>query len=138
EVLPAIENTCGELGELRGIGPLCARCVDQQAALAGAGCVRQGMVKATYGTGVFVLAHAGSEPPAVEGLLPTVAWRAGGRVEFAVDGGVFAAGSLMDWLRDLLGAEPADDAGGVRVLPATDGLGAPWWRPEATAVITGL
>jgi glycerol kinase len=76
--------------------------------------------------------------PAVEGLLPTVAWRAGGRVEFALDGGVFAAGSLLDWLGELLGADAAEDSGGVQVLPATDGLGAPWWRPEATAVIAGL
>jgi glycerol kinase len=138
EVLPAIADTCGDLGELDGIGPLRARCCDQQAALAGAGCVREGMVKATYGTGVFVLAHAGAAVPSVEGLLPTVAWRANGRVEFALDGGVFAAGSLMDWLRDLLGAEPADDSGGVRVLPAVDGIGAPWWEPSATGVIGGL
>jgi glycerol kinase len=138
DALPRIEDTYGDLGELRGIGPLRARCVDQQAALAGAGCVRPGLVKATYGTGVFVLAHAGSRAPAVEGLLPTVAWRAAGRAEFALDGGVFAAGSLMDWLRELLDTEPAQDSGGVWVLPATDGLGAPWWRPEATAVIGGL
>jgi len=136
--LPRIADTCGELGELDGIGPLRTRCCDQQAALAGAGCVRPGMVKATYGTGVFVLAHAGDTAPSVDGLLPTVAWRANGRVEFALDGGVFAAGALVDWLAELLGAEPADDSGGVCVLPATDGLGAPWWRPEATAVITGL
>jgi glycerol kinase len=138
EVLPAIRGTCGELGELDGIGPLGARCCDQQAALAGAGCVRSGMVKATYGTGVFVLAHAGESAPRVDGLLPTVAWSASGRTEFALDGGVFAAGALMDWLRELLDAEPAPDSGGVRLLPATDGLGAPWWRPDATAVITGL
>jgi glycerol kinase len=138
EVLPRIEDTCGDLGELRGIGPLRARCCDQQAALAGAGCVREGMAKATYGTGVFVLAHAGLMAPTVEGLLPTVAWRAGGRTEFALDGGVFAAGSFVDWLAELLVTEPADDSGGVRVLPASDGLGAPWWRPDATAVITGL
>jgi glycerol kinase len=108
------------------------------------------MVKATYGTGVFVLAHAGAERPAPGGgLLPTIAWRVDGRVEWAIDGGVFTAGALLEWLsRDLgLAADPAalvalaaevDDAGGVRVLPALAGVGAPWWKPEARAVISGL
>ncbi len=107
-----------------------ARCVDQQAALAGAGCVEPGLVKATYGTGVFVLAHAGDKrPEPAGGLLPTVAWRINGRVEWAIDGGVFTAGALLEWLsRDLgLAPDPAalaaaaaevEDAGGVRVLPA--------------------
>jgi glycerol kinase len=107
-------------------------------------------VKATYGTGVFVLAHVGDERPSpTGGLLPTVAWRVGGRVEWAIDGGVFTAGALLDWLsRDLgLDSDPAgfvaraaevDDAGGVRVLPALAGLGAPWWRPAARAVVAGL
>src|SRR5207248_9506949 len=107
-----------------------ARLVDQQAALAGAGCVKPGLVKATYGTGVFVLAHAGIEKPEPRGgLLPTVAWRVDGRVEWAIDGGVFTAGALLEWLsRDLgLAAEPAslvagaaagEDGGGGRVVPA--------------------
>ena len=73
--------------------PLCGQVVDQQAALAGAGCVVPGRVKATYGTGVFVLGHTGDEVPRpAGGLLPTVAWRIDGRTEYAVDGGVFAAG----------------------------------------------
>jgi glycerol kinase len=155
EVLPAIHDTAGDLGTLHHPAwrvelPLRARCVDQQAALAGAGCVLQGMVKATYGTGVFVLAHAGTERPAPGGgLLPTIAWRVNGQVEWAIDGGVFTAGALLEWLsRDLgLAADPAalvalaaesDDAGGVRVLPALAGVGAPWWKPEARAVISGL
>lgn len=155
EVLPAIEDTAGDLGVLshpswRTELPLRARCVDQQAALAGAGCVRPGLVKATYGTGVFVLAHAGdARPQPTGGLLPTVAWRVGGRVEWAIDGGVFTAGALLEWLsRDLgLAADPAaltkqaatvPDAGGVRVLPALAGVGAPWWKPDARAVISGL
>ena len=155
EALPRIADTAGDLGVLRHASwpaelPLRARCVDQQAALAGAGCVRPGRVKATYGTGVFVLAHVGEERPnPTGGLLPTVAWRVDGRVEWAIDGGVFTAGALLDWLsRDLaLGSDPAsfvgraaevDDAGGVRVLPALAGLGAPWWRPSARAVIAGL
>ncbi len=154
-VLPAIADTAGELGTLRHQSwsqelPLRARCVDQQAALAGAGCVRPGLVKATYGTGVFVLAHAGRERPSPGGgLLPTVAWEVNGSVEWAIDGGVFTAGALLDWLsRDLgLARDPAalaaaaatvDDAGGVSVLPALAGVGAPWWKPDARAVIAGL
>jgi glycerol kinase len=155
EALPVIEDTAGELGTLRHQSwrtelPLRARCVDQQAALAGAGCVKPGLVKATYGTGVFVLAHAGNERPRpAGGLLPTIAWSVEGRVEWALDGGVFTAGALVEWLsRDLGLADDAaalaaaaaavEDAGGVRVLPALAGLGAPWWRPDARAVIAGM
>ena len=109
-----------------------------------------GRVKATYGTGVFVLAHAGDVRPEPEGgLLPTVAWRVNGKVEWAIDGGVFTAGALLEWLsRDLgLAADPpalaaaaaeVEDSGGVRVLPALAGVGAPWWASEARAVIAGL
>jgi glycerol kinase len=153
--LPRIAPTAGELGVLRHERwgdvalPLRARVCDQQAALAGAGCVRTGLTKATYGTGVFVLAHAGTEVPQADGLLPTVAWQASGRVEYALDGGVFTAGALLEWLSVTLGlaADPValtalaatvPDAGGVRVLPALAGLGAPWWRSGATAVVAGL
>jgi glycerol kinase len=155
EPLPELMDTAGDLGALSHPSwpaelPLRARCVDQQAALAGAGCVVPGLVKATYGTGVFVLAHAGDERPVPEGgLLPTVAWRVDGRVEYALDGGVFTAGALLEWLsRDLgLASDPAalaalaaqvEDSGGVRVLPALAGLGAPWWRSSARAVIAGI
>jgi glycerol kinase len=155
DVLPAIANTAGDLGALRHPSwpaelPLRARCVDQQAALAGAGTVRPGLVKATYGTGVFVLAHAGDERPTPSGgLLPTVAWQVEGRVEWALDGGVFTAGALLEWLtRDLgLARDPAElaskaaeppGAGGLRILPALSGVGAPWWKPQARAVIAGL
>jgi glycerol kinase len=155
EVLPEIADTAGDLGTLRHDSwpcdlPLRARCVDQQAALAGAGCVEPGLVKATYGTGVFVLAHVGTERPKPEGgLLPTVAWRVGGEVEYALDGGVFTAGALLEWMsRDLgLAADPpalaalaaeVSDSGGVRVLPALAGLGAPWWRSDAHAVLAGM
>jgi glycerol kinase len=154
-ILPELADTAGDLGVLRHRSwpielPLRARCVDQQAALAGAGCVEPGRTKASYGTGVFVLAHVGGGRPApVGGLLPTVAWRVNGEVEWALDGGVFTAGALVEWLsRDLgLAPDPAslarlagevDDAGGVRVLPALAGLGAPWWRPGARAVVAGL
>jgi glycerol kinase len=158
-LLPAVGPTFGRLGELRsGRWPhgltLGAQLVDQQAALAGSGAVRPGEVKATYGTGVFVLART---PEAVRcpGLLPTVAWAAPdrggavGEVAHALDGGVFAAGAMLDWLaRDLglaadaptLAARAAEvpDDGGVSVLPALAGLGSPWWRPQARGVIAGL
>jgi glycerol kinase len=152
--LPRIFDTVGDLGSLSHPRwpidlPLRARCVDQQAALAGAGCVEPGRAKATYGTGVFVLAHAGRERPEPSGgLLPTIAWRVDGRVEWALDGGVFTAGALLDWLSRDLGIAPdtaalanaaaeVDDADGVRLLPALSGLGAPWWRPAARAVVAG-
>ena len=155
EVLPEIVDTAGDLGALRhpswpGELLLRARCPDQQAALAGAGCVEPGRTKATYGTGVFVLANVGAERPAGEGgLLPTIAWQVNGEVEWALDGGVFTAGALLEWLsRDIgLAADPAsfaglatqvEDAGGVSVLPALSGLGAPWWRADARAVVAGL
>ena len=125
-MLPAIADTAGDLGVLRHPSwrselPLRARCVDQQAALAGAGCVRPGLVKATYGTGVFVLAHAGDERPAPGGgLLPTVAWSVDGRVEWAIDGGVFTAGALLEWLsRDLGPRRRPRRAGGGRGDGAT-------------------
>ena len=155
DALPPVVDTVGEIGALRHESwprelPLRARCVDQQAALAGAGCVLPGLTKATYGTGVFVLAHVGADRPApVGGLIPTVAWSVNGRVEWALDGGVFTAGALLEWLsRDLgLAADPAalaaaaatvEDANGVRVLPALAGMGAPWWRSDARGVIAGL
>src|SRR5439155_24149501 len=155
EALPRIADTAGELGTLRHESapvelPPRARCVDQQAALAGAGCVEPGRTKATYGTGVFVLAHVGTERPTPKGgLLPTVAWSVDGKVEWALDGGVFTAGALLEWLSRELGLAPdppalaalaagVDDAGGVRVLPALAGVGAPWWRPDARAVVAGL
>jgi glycerol kinase len=154
ESLPLIEDTVGELGTLRHSSwdrelPLRARLVDQQAALAGTGCVVEGMVKATYGTGVFVFAHAGTTVPEGGGLLPTVAWRIEGVTEYALDGGVFAAGAMLEWMSRELGladspealaalARGVDDSGGVRVLPAIAGIGAPWWRPEARGVISGL
>jgi glycerol kinase len=153
--LPPVGDSVGELGTLRHERwpvdlPLTARVVDQQAALAGAGCVIPGRVKATYGTGVFVLAHVGDEvPEAAGGLLPTVAWRTQGRTEYALDGGVFAAGEMLEWLCRELGLAPepaalgelareAGSADGVRILPGITGVGAPWWRPDARGTIAGL
>ena len=154
--LPAIVPTVGDLGALRhaswgGALPLRAMVCDQQAALAGQAGQRPGAIKATFGTGVFVLANAGStapQPP--DGIIATVAWTdATGRPTYALDGGVFSAGSLLDWLHTDLGIvdAPSDldrlagevpDAGGVRLLPALAGLGAPWWDPDARVALTGL
>jgi glycerol kinase len=155
EVLPEVRDSVGDLGTLSHESwpvdlPLCGQVVDQQAALAGAACVVPGRVKATYGTGVFVLAHAGTEiPKPAGGLLPTVAWSIDGRVEYALDGGVFAAGAMLEWLCKELGlaedppalsklAREAESSAGARVLPALAGIGAPWWRPNARAVISGI
>ena len=159
EWLPAIGPSFGPLAELRCARwpvavPLTAQLVDQQAALAGSGATRPGELKATYGTGVFVLGRTAG-PTVAAGLLPTVAWAAPddhggvGEVAHALDGGVFAAGSLLDWLAEGLGLAPdvralagaaaaVPDSAGVRVLPALAGLGAPWWRPTARGVIAGL
>ena len=138
DVLPEVRDTAGALGTLRHESwpvelPLCGQVVDQQAALAGAGCVVPGRVKATYGTGVFVLGHVGDQVPEPSGgLLPTVAWRIDGRMEYAIDGGVFAAGAMLEWMCRELGmaenpaaltelARAADDNGGARVLPGLAG-----------------
>jgi glycerol kinase len=161
EWLPKLGPSFGSLGELRherwpAALPLAAQVVDQQAALAGAGAVRPGELKATYGTGVFVLART-AQPTLAHGLLPTVAWAAPsedddseiGEIAYALDGGVFAAGSLLDWLATGLGLAPdaaalaataasVPDSAGVMVLPALAGLGAPWWDAAARGVIAGL
>ena len=155
ELMPEVTDSIGDLGTLRHESwgqelRLTARCVDQQAALAGSGCVTPGPVKATYGTGVFVLAVTGDAPPKPgSGLLPTVAWRQDGVDTFAVDGGVFAAAAMLEWLCSEMGlaADPAalgelarscQDSGEVMLLPALAGLGAPWWRPDARAVVAGI
>ncbi len=155
EVLPEVRDTAGELGTLRHESwpvelPLRGQVVDQQAALAGAACVEPGRVKATYGTGVFVLAHVGEGvPEPAGGLLPTVAWSIDGKVEYALDGGVFAAGAMLEWMCSQLGiaenppalsdlARAAESSAGARVLPGLAGIGAPWWRPNARAMISGI
>lgn len=155
DVLPEIRDTAGELGTLRHESwpvelPFRGQVVDQQAALAGAACVEPGRVKATYGTGVFVLAHVGEGvPEPAGGLLPTVAWSIDGKVEYALDGGVFAAGAMLEWMCNQLGiaedppglsglAREAESSAGARVLPGLAGIGAPWWRPNARAVISGI
>jgi glycerol kinase len=155
EVLPELRDTAGELGTLRHESwplelPFRGQVVDQQAALAGAACVEPGRVKATYGTGVFVLAHVGEGvPEPAGGLLPTVAWSLDGKVEYALDGGVFAAGAMLEWMCNQLGiaenppalsalAREVETSAGARVLPGLAGIGAPWWRPNARALISGI
>jgi glycerol kinase len=152
EIVPSVEDL-GVLRHARWQGdlPLRAMICDQQAALAGHACFAPGALKATCGTGVFVLANAGDQVPHMDGsILATVAWSlSDGSVAYALDGGVFSAGTLVNWLRDGLGivasaeemeaqAWSVPDDGGVLTLPALAGLGAPWWRPEVRGVIAGL
>ena len=130
--------------------PICGMAGDQQAAAIGQACLASGDTKATYGTGAFVLTHFGAAMPVSRHrLLGTIAWQLGGDRAYALEGSVFVAGSLVQWLRDSLGliassAETAAtaaslaDSGGVYVVPAHSGLGAPHWRPQARAIISGL
>jgi glycerol kinase len=123
---------------------------DQQAALFGQRCVVPGMVKNTYGTGCFMLMHTGERPvDSHRGLLTTVAWHLAGKREFALEGSVFVAGAAIQWLRDGLGiirssgevdqlAASVPDNGGVYLVPAFAGLGAPHWDPYARGTILGL
>jgi glycerol kinase len=148
--LPRIGPSTGDLGTLCGL-PLRAALVDQTAALAGHGCLLPGTIKATYGTGIFVLQNAGTAPPRdLAGVLPVVAWEHAGATTYALDGGVFSAGTVVDWLGAAglgLFAEPTEtealarsvaDTAGVAFLPALAGLGAPWWRSDARGVFAGL
>jgi glycerol kinase len=124
---------------------------DQQSALFGQACFEVGMVKATYGTGAFVLANAGTSVPAVvDGLVTTVAWDLGdlGRTSYALEGSAFVAGAAVQWLRDLgLIATSSDleglalsvaDSAGAQFVPAFTGLGSPFWRSDARGAVTGL
>lgn len=123
---------------------------DQQAALFGQHCTRPGMVKNTYGTGCFMLMNTGTRPKASSRqLLTTVAWKIGDVTEYALEGSVFTAGALVQWLRDGLKiirrssdvetlANTVPDNGGVYVVPAFAGLGAPHWDPWARGLIAGL
>ncbi len=123
---------------------------DQQSALLGQLRRRTGEAKCTYGTGAFLLLHTGSEPvPSASGLLTTVAYAEPGRTDYALEGSVAVAGSLVQWLRDQLGlagsaegiaalAREVGDSGGVVIVPAFSGLFSPRWRPDARGVICGL
>ena len=137
------------LEDLAGI-PICGSAGDQPAALFGQACFTPGQAKNTYGTGCFTLMNVGGEPVASQsGLVTSVAWSLGGETTYALEGSVFNAGSTIQWLRDELGlissapecdrlAESVPDAGGVYVVPAFTGLGAPHWDMYARGAILGL
>ncbi len=157
EVLPSVRPSSGVLGEvsaipaLRGV-PIAGVAGDQQAALFGQACFRPGMAKNTYGTGCFLLLQTGGKPVASKHhLLTTVAWRLGekGPLHYALEGSVFIGGAVVQWLRDGLGiiarsgdvealAARASDNGGVYLVPAFTGLGAPHWDASARGAIVGL
>jgi glycerol kinase len=155
-LLPTIVPSAGPIAEARGVGfvadgtPITGIAGDQQAALFGQGCLDTGDVKCTYGTGAFVLVNTGETPvPSRAGLLTTVGWKIGDRVRFALEGSAFVAGALVQWLRDGLGlierasdvealARKVPDTGGVTLVPALAGLGAPYWDPGARGLVTGL
>ncbi|HEX8527901.1 glycerol kinase GlpK [Allosphingosinicella sp.] len=130
--------------------PIAGMAGDQQAAAIGQACLSDGDTKATYGTGAFILTNTGERMHSSRHrLLSTIAWRIGGRTSYALEGSVFVAGSLIKWLRDELGligetaeseklARSVPDSGGVQLVPALSGLGAPHWAPNARASISGL
>ena len=129
--------------------PLTGALGDQQAALLGQGCLAAGDAKDTFGTGAFLLACTGESPRrSAHGLLTTVAWDFGRGPTYALEGSVFMAGALIDWLIDLgVASSPAeldrlaiaaDPAHGTLIMPAHQGLGAPWWEPELRGAIWGL
>ena len=123
---------------------------DQHAALFGQACFQPGMAKNTYGTGCFLLMHTGDEPvPSRNNLLTTIAWRIGKKTEYALEGSVFIGGAVVQWLRDELqvvrSAQELDelaasvpDAGGLYLVPAFAGLGAPHWDPHARGAAFGI
>ena len=133
-----------------GEAPIAGVAGDQQAALFGQACFEAGMAKNTYGTGCFMISNTGSEMVfSQHGLLTTIAWQIGDEVTYALEGSVFIAGALVQWLRDGLEffkdasetqalAESVSDSGGVFVVPAFVGLGAPHWDPYARGTIVGL
>jgi glycerol kinase len=153
--LPRIVDCAGAIGETdpalfgRAI-PICGMAGDQQAATIGQGCLQAGDTKATFGTGAFVLTNSGDQPlQSSNRLLATVLCQIGGKRSYALEGSVFVAGSLMQWLRDSVGllvsaseseilARSVPDNGGVYMVPALSGLGAPHWRPEARGLISGI
>lgn len=138
-----------DMDGLRGV-PVTGIAGDQQAALFGQMCIKPGAVKNTYGTGCFLLMNLGDKPVLSENrLLTTVAWKIGSKVNYALEGSIFVAGSVVQWLRDGLGiikssseiealARSVEDNGGVYFVPALTGLGAPYWNSEARGTISGL
>ena len=155
DILPEITDCAGDLGttlpeHFGGPIRIAGMAGDQQAATIGQGCFAVGQTKATFGTGAFVLTQTGTTlRQSRNRLLSTILYQLGGERHYALEGSVFVAGSLVQWLRDDLGliAHAADtetlarsvpDNGGVYLVPALSGLGAPHWRPDARASISGL
>jgi glycerol kinase len=154
--LPTVVDSCLGPGsaldiDLDGVKlPVTGIAGDQQAALFGQGCTRPGMAKNTYGTGCFALSFTGGEPQFTHHrLLTTVAYRKAGIAQFALEGGVFMGGAIVQWLRDGLGiirssgeiealASSVPDSGDVYLVPAFAGLGAPHWDPAARGILIGL
>jgi glycerol kinase len=150
ERLPTIVGNDEIIGSTTAFGaevPVGGVVVDQQAALLAEGCLEPGMAKCTLGTGAFLLANTGTTGVrSSAGLTSSVAWRIGGRDTFCVDGQVYTAASAVRWLSSLgiiaeaaeMDAVAAPDANGVLCVPALAGLAAPWWKPHATAAISGM
>jgi len=154
--LPEVRDSSGAISKsdpdaFGGIGaPITGIAGDQQAALFGQACTAVGMAKNTYGTGSFVLVQTGSDRVSSKsGTLTTVAWRRAGRLSYALEGSIFVTGAALQWLRDGLGiiasaseagpiASSVSDTGGVFMVPAFVGLGAPYWDPFARGTIVGL
>ena len=149
EVYGTVAENIPGLESLAGI-PICGSAGDQPAALFGQACFRPGQAKNTYGTGCFTLMNVGEEPVrSGHGLVTSVGWCLDGRTTYALEGSVFNAGSAIQWLRDELGliqnapecdrlAESVPSSGGVIVVPAFTGLGAPYWDMYARGAILGL
>jgi len=155
QMLPEIVDCSGKFAEtdpaILGTSiPIAGMAGDQQAASFGQTCFDQGMVKNTYGTGAFALMNIGDEPVLSQNnLLTTVGWKIGDQVSYALEGSIFVAGAVVQWLRDGLGiiecsseveplADTVEDNGGVYFVPAFVGLGAPYWDPNARGTIVGL
>ena len=153
-LLPRVVDCTGPHFEISGLGdlrgPLAGVAGDQQAALFGLRCFDPGDAKCTYGTGCFILVNVGPEVPSPgAGLLASPAWRIDGRTTYALEGSVFMGGALVQWLRDALGlidtaadiealAASVPDSGGVTLVPAFTGLGAPHWDADARGLLIGL
>jgi glycerol kinase len=154
DVLPEVVSSSEVYGECRAKGlegiPVAGIAGDQQAALFGQMCLKPGLTKNTYGTGCFMLQNTGTKPVMSHNrLLTTVAWRTNGRLEYALEGSVFIGGAVVQWLRDGLHmirtsaeieglASSVKDNGGVYLVPAFAGLGAPHWDPYARGLLIGL
>ncbi|MEA2604435.1 MAG: glycerol kinase [Acidobacteriota bacterium] len=155
EMLPEVLSSSEVYGEtvpalLGSPIPIAGIAGDQQAALFGQACLAPGMVKNTYGTGCFLLMNTGERlTPSRHELLTTPAWRLGGRTDYALEGSVFVAGAVVQWLRDGLGiirsageiealAASVPDAGGIVLVPAFTGLGAPHWDAYARGALVGI